>query len=364
MSFRRWSVSVSVSVLLLAVGCSFFGAPRSGDWRAKTDDDAAILSVADAVRAIDPCGLVDAESIKATIPRAISFGYTDGFDRCTLALGAYDGDFPSDVSATIGFDLAPEAGEPVEQPTDSVSVNGIAITHMLGPTSNRGWCRYVFNLGLDERPVQPAGRVRVNVVASLARDPGPGRPVYPCREASAIASGAAQMRSQHLPRREGSAPGPAGQDPCSLLPHLDGFSSYRRSNPGAGLDPYACRFGAGPAADGKAPDVEPDVKEVEVALRPVGPHEPDTSRYGQDRRTVVEDRDGVELHVSTVTSTYDKPFCEVFVYLGKEYQPMYFPPERARPGDSRRPGAVVRGTSSCDDVKGVAVAAGRKFGQS
>lgn len=112
MSFRRWSVSVSVSVsvLLLAVGCSFFGAPRSGDWRAKTDDDAAILSVADAVRAIDPCGLVDAESIKATIPRAISFGYTDGFDRCTLALGAYDGDFPSDVSATIGFDLAPEAG--------------------------------------------------------------------------------------------------------------------------------------------------------------------------------------------------------------------------------------------------------------
>ncbi|SKS50137.1 Uncharacterised protein [Mycobacteroides abscessus subsp. abscessus] len=127
------------------------------------------------------------------------------------------------------------------------------------------------------------------------------------------------------------------------------------------MDLYACRFGAGPATDGTAPDVEPD---VEVALRPVGPHEPDTSRYGQDRRTVVEDRDGVELHVSTVTSTYDKPFCEVFVYLGKEYQPKYFPPERARPGDSRRPGAVVRGTSSCDDVKGVAVAAGRKFGQS
>mgnify|MGYP000935037855 CR=1 FL=1 len=55
MSFRRWPVLVAV--LLLAVGCSFFGAPRSSDWRAKTDDTAAMLSVADEVRAIDPCGL-------------------------------------------------------------------------------------------------------------------------------------------------------------------------------------------------------------------------------------------------------------------------------------------------------------------
>ncbi|OHU20701.1 hypothetical protein BKG76_07950 [Mycobacteroides franklinii] len=357
MSAGRWPVLAAV--LLLAAGCSFFDSRQRDDWRTHTAADSAQLTVDAALRDVDPCGFVDATSIKSTIPRAISYGYTEGFDRCTLRLGQFDNDFVSDVSATIGFDIAPERVEP---PADSMEINGIAVTHELGPTSNRGWCRYVFNLGGSDLPgVSSRGdvadlmrRVRVSVVASLSRDPGAGLPISPCHEAVTIATGAARIRSRHLPRR--SDPGPVGQDPCSVFPDLDGFSSYLRSNPGLGLDLYACWFSSGPPADQKASGVE-------LTLRPLDPHEPDSSSYGEQRHSVVEQRGGVELHVSTVTRTYDKPFCEVYVFLGKDYPPTYFAPGTSRPDDVRVPAAVLRGTSPCGDIKAVAVAASKKFGQ-
>lgn len=234
---------------------------------------------------------------------------------------------------------------------------------MLGPTSNRGWCRYVFNLGLSDAPgVSSRGDAadlmkgaRLVVVASLAEDPGPGTPIYPCDEAIAIASGAAQIRSQHLPVRSDSVPRPAGLDPCSLLADVRGFASYRPSG-GTGLekDLDTCWLSAGPPEDRTA-------KGVELALRPIDPREPDAPSYGEERHSVVEQRDGVELHVSTVTRKYGKPFCEVYVFLGKDYLPKYFPPETARPEDVRVPGAVLHGTSSCADIKAVAVAAAKRF---
>lgn len=103
---------------------------------------------------------------------------------------------------------------------------------------------------------------------------------------------------------------------------------------------------------------------MRLTLRPLDPHAPDTSSYGEQRHSVVERRDGVELHVSTVTRTYDKPYCEVYGFLGKEYLPTYFVPGTSRPGDVRVPGAVLHGTSSCDDITAAAVAASKKFGQS
>ncbi|TDZ46224.1 hypothetical protein [Mycobacteroides franklinii] len=351
----RWPVLVAV--LLLAAGCSFFDSRQRDDWRAHTAADSAQLTVDAALRDIDPCGFVDATSIKSTIPRAISYGYTEGFDRCTLRLGAFDGAFPSDVSATIGFDIAPERVEP---PADSMEINGIAVTHELGPTSNRGWCRYVFNLGAVDLPgVSSRGaaadlmrRVRLTVVASLSRDPGPGDPVYPCKEAVAIATGAAQIRSKQLPLKSNWS------DPCSLLADLRDFAGYRPSgDDGIRTDLYGCWFSAGPPGDKKADGVQ-------LTLRPLDPHEPDSSSYGEQRHSVVEQRDGVELHVSTVTRTYDKPFCEVYVFLGKDYPPTYFAPGTSRPDDVRVPAAVLRGTSPCDDIKAVAVAAHKKFGQS
>ncbi|MFA4084606.1 hypothetical protein [Mycobacteroides salmoniphilum] len=363
MSVRRGLVVLAV--LVPVAGCSYFGARHADDWRSRTDVDSAELAVNAALRNIDPCGFVDAESIKARIPRAISYGHTEGFDRCTLQLGGYDGDFVSDVSATIGFDLAPAPTQLPEPPVDSTEVNGIAVSHVLGPTSNRGWCRYVFNLDASDAPdVSSQGgaadlmkRVRLVVVASLARDPGPGRPVYPCKEAIAIATGAAQIRSRHLPVRSDSVVRPAAQDPCSLLADLRGFASYRPGNSGVlEKELYTCWFSAGPPEDRKA-------QGVGLTLRPVDPREPDTSEYGGERHSVVEQDDGVELHVSTVTRTYDKPFCEVYVFLGRNYSPTYLTPEGARPQDVRVPAAVLRGTSSCDDVKAVAVAAGKKFGQ-
>ncbi|WP_078316548.1 hypothetical protein [Mycobacterium sp. D16Q16] len=364
MSIRPWLVTLAV--LVPVAGCSYFGARHADDWRSRTDADPAELAVDAVLRTIDPCGFVDAESIKGKIPRAISYGYTEGFDRCTLRLGAYDGDFVSDVSATIGFDLAPAPAQLSESPVDSTEVNGIAISHVLGPTSNRGWCRYVFNLDASDAPDMSSHggaadlmkRVRLVVVASLARDPGPGRPVYPCREAIAIATGAAQIRSRHLPARSDFVAHPAEQDPCSLLPDLRGFAGYRPGNSG-GLekDLYTCWFSAGPPDDRKA-------QGVGLTLRPVDPREPGASEYGRERHSVVERDDGVELHVSTVTSTYDKPLCEVYVFLGQNYSPTHLITEDARPEDVRVPAAVLRGTSSCDDVKAVAVAAGKKFAQS
>lgn len=355
MSIRHWPVLAAA--LLMVTGCSFFGSGQRDDWRTHTDMDPAERAVEATLRDIDLCGFVDAKSIKAKIPRAISYGYTEGFDRCTLQLGAFDGGFSSDVSATIGFDLAPERVEPA---VDLLEVNGIAVAHELGPTSNRGWCRYVFNLGAAdpaEAPLRDGAadlmkRVRVSVVASLSRDPGPGDPVYPCAEAVAIATGAARIRSNQLPLKSG------WPDPCSLLADLRGFASYRPGGLGGiQTDLYTCWFSAGPPDDKTA-------NGVRLTLRPVDPHGLDTSGYGEDRRTVVEERDGVRLQVSTVTSKYDKPFCEVFASLGKEYQPTYFSPERARPEDSRIPGAVLRGTSSCDDITAAAVAASKKFSQS
>ncbi|MEU9809061.1 hypothetical protein [Mycobacterium sp. NPDC050853] len=360
MLMRRWMAVAAAP--LLVTGCSYFGSQHADDWRGRTDVDSAELAINTVLRDIDPCGFVDAESIKAKIPRAISYGYAEGFDRCTLRLGAYDGDFTSDVSATIGFDFTPDPGGMVEQPTDAVQVGGITIIHMLGPTSNRGWCRYVFNLGVGDVP-DPSSRggvadlmkrVRVEVRASLSNDPGPGRPIYPCKEAIAIASGAAQIRSRQLPGRSDSVPFPAGQDPCALFPDLRDFSNYSPGGTGMGRGLYGCLFSSGPPGD-------PKTHRVRMTLRPVDPHEPDTSSYGDERHSVVEQRDGVELHVSTVTRRYDKPFCEVYVFLGSEYRPTYFTPERARPEDVRVPGAVLRGTSSCDDIKDVAAAAGKRF---
>jgi len=287
-----------------------FRLPTADDWRTHTTADSAQLTVAAVLRDIDPCGFVDAELIKSTIPRAISYGYTEGFDRCTLGLGAFDGDFPSDVSATIGVDIAPERPDP---PADSREINGIAVTHELGPTSNRGWCRYVFNLGAADLPgvssradaADLMRRVRLTVVASLSRDPGPADPVYPCKEAVTIATGAAQIRSKQLPLKSN------WPDPCSLLADLRGFVGYRPSgDDGIRTDLYGCWFSAGPPEDNKAIGVQ-------LTLRPLDPHEPDTSSYGEQRHSVVEQRDGVELHVSTVTRTYDKPFCEVYVFLGE-----------------------------------------------
>ncbi|WP_078291827.1 hypothetical protein [Mycobacterium sp. D16R24] len=362
MSVRRGLV-----VLVPVAGCSYFGTRHADDWRSRTDVDSAELAVNPALRNIDPCRFVDAQSIKARIPRAISYGHTEGFDRCTLRLGAYDGDFVSDVSATIGFDLAPEHPQASDQPTAPIDVNGISVGHLLGPTSNRGWCRYVFTLGMGDpqgassrgNATDPMSRVRLAVVATLSKDPGPGRPVYPCREAAAIATQAAQIRSQHLPRWTGSVPGPAGQDPCSVLADVRGFVSYRPSQNLGGLftDVNSCRLSSGPPSDQKALGVE-------LTLRPAGPHEPDAPSYGEQRDSAVEQRDGVELHVSTVTRTYDKPFCEVYVFLGRNYSPTYLTAEGARPEDVRVPAAVLRGTASCDDIKAVAVAAGKKFAQS
>lgn len=355
MSIRHWPVLAAA--LLMVTGCSFFGSGQRDDWRTHTDMDPAERAVEATLRDIDLCGFVDAKSIKAKIPHAISYGYTEGFDRCTLQLGAFDGGFSSDVSATIGFDLAPER---VESAVDSLEVNGIAVTHELGPTSNRGWCRYVFNLGAAdpaEAPLRDGAadlmkRVRVSVVASLSRDPGPGDPVYPCAEAVAIATGAARIRSNRLPLKSG------WPDPCSLLADLHDFASYRPSGDGGiRTDLYGCWFSAGPPGDNKA-------KGVRLTLRPLDPHAPDTSSYGEQRHSVVERRDGVELHLSTVTRTYDKPYCEVYVFLGKEYLPTYFVPGTSRPGDVRVPGAVLRGTSPCDDITAAAVAASKKFGQS
>lgn len=355
MSAGRWPVLAAV--LLLAAGCSFFGSRQRDDWRTHTTADSAQLTVDAALRDVDPCGFVDAPSIKSTIPRATSYGYTEGFDRCTLRLGQFDNDFVSDVSATIGFDIAPERVEPA---ADSMEINGIAVTHELGPTSNRGWCRYVFNLGGSDLPeVSSRGdvadlmrRVRLTVVASLSRDPGPGDPVYPCKEAVAIAKGAAQIRSKQLPLKSN------WPDPCSLLADLRGFASYRpSSNGGIRSDLYGCWFSAGPPEDKNADGVQ-------LTLRPLDPHAPDSSSYGEQRHSVVEQRDGVELHVSTVTRAYDKPFCEVYVFLGKDYPPTYFAPGTSRPDDVRVPAAVLRGTSPCDDIKAVAVAASKKFGQS
>ncbi|MUM17006.1 hypothetical protein FZI91_20175 [Mycobacterium sp. CBMA271] len=360
MLVRRWMAVLAAPVLV--AGCSLFGSPQRDDWRAKTDMDSAELALRAALRTIDPCGFVDAKAVQTKIPRAISYGYTEGFDRCTLQLGAFAGDFPSDVSATIGFDLSPAPGQIVEQPIDSFDVNGIMIAHVLGPTSNRGWCRYVFNLGAGDLPGGAARgdaadlmrRVRVTVVASLSKDPGPGRPVYPCDEAIAIASGAARIRSERLPLRSGSAPSPIGQDPCSLLADLRGFASYRPGGGSMYVDLYSCYFSQGAPEDRKAGGIL-------VELRPVSPDEPDRSEYGNERHAVTERRDGVELHVSTITSKYDKPSCEVFVFLGKEYLPTYFaPPEAARPEDVRVPGAMLRGMS-CDEDKAVAVAAGQRF---
>ncbi|MGH3723747.1 MAG: hypothetical protein ACRDUS_06435 [Mycobacterium sp.] len=361
MSVRLWIALLAAP--LLVAGCSYFGSRQHEDWRARTAVDSAELEVDAALRDIDPCGFVDAESIKTKIPRAISYGYTEGFDRCTLQLGAFDGDFPSDVSATIGLDLTPGPKEMVEQPTDSMKVNGIAVTHMLGPTSNRGWCRYVFNLGMDDlHGASSRGaadlmkRVRVEVLATLAKDPGAGVPVYPCKEAIAIATGAAQIRSQHLPLWSDSVPRPAGQDPCSVLADVRGFASYRPSGvSGLATDLYSCWLSSGPPGDRKASGVQ-------VTLRPVDPREPDASSYGDERHSVVEQRGGVELHVSTVTREYEKPFCEVYVFLGKSFVPNVFHPGAVVVDESRVPGIVVE-HGSCEDVKTVAVAAAKRFGQ-
>lgn len=357
MSVRRWPV---MAVVLLVAGCSLFGSSRHDDWRNKTDASSAELAVRELLRGIDPCGFVDAGSIKAKIPRAISYGYTEEFDRCTLQLGAFAGDFPSDVSATIGFELAPDHSQASDQPTSLIDVNGISVGHLLGPTSNRGWCRYVFPLGADGLSALPADagdlmkRVRVSVVATLAKDPGPGTPIYPCAEAVAIATVAAQIRSDRLPLRSGSVPSPVSRAPCSLLADLRGFASYRPSGGAMYMDLYSCYFSQGAPGDRKA-------KGVRMELHPVSPDEPDRSEYGNERHSVTEQVDGVELHVSTIANKYDKPSCEVFVFLGKAYLPTYFAsPEHARPEDVRVPGAVLRGMS-CGEGKEVAVAAGKRF---
>ncbi|TDZ86353.1 hypothetical protein DE4585_00606 [Mycobacteroides salmoniphilum] len=339
MSVRRWSAVLAG--LMLVAGCS----PRPEDWRSHTDTDSAQLAVEAALRDIDPCGFVDADLLNAKIPDAISYGYTDGFDRCTLRLGAYDGDFVSDVSATIGFDLAPE--QLSEPPVDSMEVNGIAVSHVLGPTSNRGWCRYVFNLDESDAPgvasqdgaADLMKRVRVVVVASLARDPGPGRPVYPCKEAIAIATGAAQIRSRHLPLR--SDHGPAGQDPCSVFPDLRGFTSYRPGGIGIGAGLYSCAFSSGPPAD-------PKTRRTLLALRPV-----DARQHGDEFGS--EAQHGVALEIRGSD-------CEVVVRGDTQVVPIYFDPKPGDAADVRLAGVEVTG-ASCEENKAVAVAAGKRFGQ-
>lgn len=342
MSVRRWSAMLAG--LVLVAGCS----PRPEDWRSHTDTDSAQLAVEAALRHIDPCGFVDADLLKAKIPRAISYGYTDGFDRCTLRLGAFGGDFVSDVSATIGFDLAPEPGQLVEQPTDSREVSGIAIIHMLGPTSNRGWCRYVFDLGggnLDGESAHGGAaelmkRVRVSVVATLSRDPGPGVPIYPCKEAIAIATGAAQIRSRHLPLR--SDHGPAGQDPCSVFPDLHGFTSYRPGGLGIGEGLYSCAFSSGPPAD-------PTTRRTLLTLRPV-----DARQHGDEFRSEMQQGVALEIRGSA---------CEVVVRGDTQVLPIYFDPKAGNAAAVRLAGVEVTG-ASCEGNKAVAVAAGKRFGQS
>lgn len=340
MSVRRWSAILAG--LVLVAGCS----PRPEDWRSHTDTDSAQLAVEAALRRIDPCGFVDADPLKAKIPHAISYGYTDGFDRCTLRLGAYDGDFVSDVSATIGFDLAPE--QLSEPPVDSMEVNGITVSHVLGPTSNRGWCRYVFNLDASDAPgvashdgaVDLMKRVRLVVVASLARDPGPGRPVYPCKEAIAIATGAAQIRSRHLPLR--SDHGPARQDPCSVFPDLRGFTSYRPGGIGIGEGLYSCAFSSGPPAD-------PTTRRTLLTLRPV-----DARQHGDEFRSETQQGVALEMRGSA---------CEVVVRGDTQVVPIYFDPKAGNAAAVRLAGVEVTG-ASCEGNKAVAVAAGKRFGQS
>lgn len=342
MSVRRWSVMLAG--LMLVAGCS----PRPEDWRSHTDTDAAQLAVETALRDIDPCGFVDADLLKAKIPRAISYGYTDGFDRCTLRLGAFDGDFPSDVSATIGFDLAPEPGQLVEQPTDPREVNGIVVSHVLGPTSNRGWCRYVFTLDASDAPgiasqdgaAELMKRVRVSVVATLSRDPGPGLPIYPCHEAITIATGAAQIRSRHLPRRPDH--GPAGQDPCSVFPDLRGFASYRPGGIGIGAGLYSCAFSSGPPTD-------PQTRRTLLTLRPV-----DARQHGDEFHS--ETQHGVALEIRGSA-------CEVVVRGDAQVVPIYFDPKAGDAADVQLAGVEVTG-ASCEGNKAVAVAAGKRFGQS
>ncbi|EFV12443.1 hypothetical protein [Segniliparus rugosus] len=242
-------------------------------------------------------------------------------------------------------------------------VDGIEVRRLFSSTSNRGACRFFFDLKLGDLPSAPrdpetAGRMslfRVEAGAYLYErdEPSEWNNARLCDAGRAIATVAAQVWAKRLPiwEPQDQLAKFAKADACSLFPKLRGFAGY---------DPYA--FGGGPNT---CVFGEPsDARRVVLTLKPLTADDLNgRNAIGQlNKERAVERRDGVELHVIQHPNSDRKDLCEVVVFLGRSFAPVSLHPGEAVAGTSGliTPGAVAQGLCG-DSLKDVAVAAAKRF---
>ncbi|MCQ4121737.1 hypothetical protein [Rhodococcus tibetensis] len=223
---NKVAAAVLCAVITSGCGHSVAGTPAATPQKALSAPEQRHLELEDALRAADPCGLLDEGPLRDFGP-ILQYGSAVQLSVCSALMAG-----PRGGTTYVELSLLPSmlSGKSLTEPD---TVDGVTVYGGAGADLARGTCERVFQLELGSLEVAPQlATVRAGTVA--------GEDVCPLVDAVLVS--AIDAMASGLPGRGSSSRqvALASHDPCEVLGVLGDAAGGRVVDPAAAPTPFDC----------------------------------------------------------------------------------------------------------------------------